>query len=151
MVSAGEDSPPSPGENVPPPLSQSAAVRRDPAALAPPAVFGDPNGPVLTIEYCSPCNYLPRALWHAQELLTCLATTVSALRLVPADKGRYTVTLGARELFSKQKEGRFPEASELLKLALATLDASVAAFSSPGEDAIREQDGPVPVPARSVS
>ncbi len=86
-----------------------------------PAVFGAPDGPVLTIEYCAPCNYLPRTLWHAQELLASLATSVSALRLVPADNGRYTVTLGTTELFSKEKEGRFPEVAELLAAAFAAL------------------------------
>ena len=80
--------------------------------------------PVLRIEYCVPCSYLPRAVWQAQELLAVLAPSVSALELVPAAGGRYRVSLGETELFSKEDEGRFPEPEELLKKAFAVIDAT---------------------------
>jgi len=78
--------------------------------------------PVLRIEYCVPCSYLARATWQAQELLAALAPSLAALELVPSSGGRFRVSLGDAELFSKEIEGRFPETDELLKKAFALLD-----------------------------
>ena len=75
----------------------------------------------LTIEYCAPCNYLPRTLWHVHEIVSVLGSEISSVELIPADKGRYHVTLGDDVLFSKEGEGRFPEPSELIDAAMAAL------------------------------
>jgi selT/selW/selH-like putative selenoprotein len=75
----------------------------------------------LTIEYCAPCNYLPRTLWHVHEIVSVLGGEISRVELIPADKGRYHVTLGDDVLFSKEGEGRFPEPSELIDAAMAAI------------------------------
>jgi selT/selW/selH-like putative selenoprotein len=82
--------------------------------------------PKLTIEYCAPCNYLPRTMWQVQELMSGLTGSIRSVELIPADNGRYRVTLGDQELFSKETEGRFPEPSELLEAAFAALEGSKA-------------------------
>src|SRR5262249_15997757 len=78
----------------------------------------------LTIEYCAPCNYLPRTLWHVHEIVSVLGSERSRVELIPADKGRYHVTLGDDVLFSKEGEGRFPEPSELIDAAMAAIRQS---------------------------
>ena len=80
--------------------------------------------PKLKIEYCAPCNYLPRTVWQVQELMTSLTDSVESVELIPADGGRYRVTLGDEVLFSKEEEGRFPDPSELLEAAFASLKKS---------------------------
>jgi selenoprotein W-related protein len=80
--------------------------------------------PKLTIEYCAPCNYLPRTVWQVQELMASLTDSVESVELIPADGGRYRVTLGDEVLFSKEEEGRFPDPSELLEAAFASLKKS---------------------------
>jgi selenoprotein W-related protein len=77
--------------------------------------------PKLTIEYCAPCNYLPRTVWQVQELMNELTGSVESVELIPADGGRYRVTLGDQVLFSKEDEGRFPDPKELLEAAYAAL------------------------------
>ncbi len=83
------------------------------------------TGPKLTIEYCAPCNYLPRTVWQTQELLNALTGSIESVELIPADHGRYRVTLGDQVLFSKEDEGRFPEPNELLEKAFAALGEPV--------------------------
>ncbi|GGM66151.1 hypothetical protein GCM10010106_10260 [Thermopolyspora flexuosa] len=78
--------------------------------------------PMITITYCVPCDYLPRALWQAGELLRPLAESVSGLTLVPGTGGVYDVALGDTTLFSKAEEGRFPEVGELLEAAFKLLN-----------------------------
>ena len=82
--------------------------------------------PKLTIEYCAPCNYLPRTMWQVQELMASLTGEIQSVELIPADGGRYRVTLGDQVLFSKEDEGRFPEPKELLEAAFAALERSKA-------------------------
>jgi selenoprotein W-related protein len=75
--------------------------------------------PVLRIEYCVPCGYLPRATWQAQELLQTFAESLDHLELVPGTKGCYEVTLDDSVVFSKNSEQRFPETSELKESVLS--------------------------------
>jgi selenoprotein W-related protein len=80
--------------------------------------------PKLTIEYCAPCNYLPRTVWQVQELVNALTGEIQSVELIPAGNGRYRVSLGSEVLFSKEVEGRFPEPEELIEAAFAALGHS---------------------------
>jgi len=53
-----------------------------------------------------------------------LTGSIESIELIPADGGRYRVTLGDQVLFSKEDEGRFPEPKELLEAAFASLGES---------------------------
>lgn len=52
----------------------------------------------------------------ALELLTHYRKDVSELALVPSDGGRFEVSVNGKLVFSKLKEGRFPEPKELREL-----------------------------------
>jgi selenoprotein W-related protein len=72
--------------------------------------------PRLEIEYCTQCRWLLRAAWLAQELLTTFAAELGEVALVPGSGGVLEIRLDGELLFSRAREGRFPEAKELKQL-----------------------------------
>lgn len=52
----------------------------------------------------------------ALELLSAYRKDVSNLKLVPSGGGCFEVSVNGKVLFSKLKEGRFPEPKELKRL-----------------------------------
>ena len=52
----------------------------------------------------------------ALELLTLYSTDIVGLGLVPSEGGRFEVTVNDTLIFSKLKEGRFPDPKELRTL-----------------------------------
>lgn len=73
--------------------------------------------PAIIIEYCPKCNWMMRAAYMAQELLTTFADDVYGITLVPSEvSGRYTISIDNVVLFDRKTEGRFPEIKELKQL-----------------------------------
>ena len=73
--------------------------------------------PTITLEYCPKCNWLLRAAWMAQELLTTFADELHGVLLQPSEvSGRFTVRVGEHELFDRKAAGRFPDIKELKQL-----------------------------------
>jgi len=70
-------------------------------------------GPRVEIEYCTQCRWLLRAAWLAQELLTTFEEELGAVALVPGRGGVLEVRLDGEVIFSRAREGRFPESKEL--------------------------------------
>lgn len=69
--------------------------------------------PRLEIEYCARCHFLLRAAWLAQELLTTFAEELKEVTLQPGTGGIFEIRLDGKLIWSRQHEGRFPEAKEL--------------------------------------
>ena len=70
--------------------------------------------PKIEIEYCTRCRWLMRAGWMAQELLATFEQDVGAVTLVPnAEGGVFEVRVGAKKVWSRKQESRFPEIREL--------------------------------------
>ncbi len=69
----------------------------------------------VTIRYCAPCRYLPKAIQDADAILKEFGETLSALRLVPGDHGVYDVAVDDTVVFSLEKANRFPESTELIQ------------------------------------
>jgi len=67
----------------------------------------------IDIEYCVPCNYLPRATWVAQEILTTFPVNVASVKLVASRGGRFEVSVDGELVFSTVQMGRFPEIQEI--------------------------------------
>jgi selenoprotein W-related protein len=73
--------------------------------------------PAIIIEYCPKCNWMMRAAYMAQELLTTFTDDVYGITLVPSEvSGRYTISIDNVVLFDRKTEGRFPEIKELKQL-----------------------------------
>jgi selenoprotein W-related protein len=69
--------------------------------------------PRIELEYCTQCRWLLRAAWLAQELLTTFEAELGGVTLIPGTGGIFEARVGDRLLWSRQAEGRFPEAKEL--------------------------------------
>lgn len=72
-----------------------------------------PKGAVVEIEYCTQCRWLLRAAYLAQELLTTFEKELGGVTLVPGTGGVFEVRAGKEVLWSRKREGRFPETPEL--------------------------------------
>mmetsp|Transcript_10989 Transcript_10989/g.33706 ORF Transcript_10989/g.33706 Transcript_10989/m.33706 type:complete len:150 (-) Transcript_10989:1211-1660(-) len=71
----------------------------------------------VRIEYCTGCRWLLRAGWTAQELLTTFEKELEEVAIAPAaTSGTFDVTVDGELLFSRKREGRFPEMKELKQL-----------------------------------
>lgn len=69
--------------------------------------------PRVSILYCSQCHWLLRAAWLAQELLSTFTEELGEVALQPGRGGVFEIRLGEELIWSRQREGRFPEAKEI--------------------------------------
>lgn len=74
------------------------------------------NGPVVRIRYCTKCRWMMRAGWTAQELLTTFADELEEVAFGPGRQGQFDVWCNDELIFSRKREGRFPEMKELKQL-----------------------------------
>lgn len=70
----------------------------------------------IEIHYCRQCRWLLRASWMAQELLTTFDQEIFELVLKPGTGGVFEVKANEKLIWSRKKEGRFPEITELKQL-----------------------------------
>lgn len=75
------------------------------------------NKPKITIEYCPKCNWLMRAAYMAQELLTTFADELGGVTLKPSEvSGRYTISAGEVIIFDRKISGGFKDIKEIKQL-----------------------------------
>jgi selenoprotein W-related protein len=67
----------------------------------------------VTITYCTQCNWMLRATWMAQELLSTFADDVDEVALIPGAGGVFCVTANNRVVWDRADEGGFPEITTL--------------------------------------
>jgi len=73
--------------------------------------------PTITIEYCPKCNWLLRAAYMAQELLTTFTDELAGVLLKPSEvSGRYTICIGEQKVFDRKETGGFLEIKEVKQL-----------------------------------
>jgi len=73
--------------------------------------------PTITIEYCPKCNWLLRAAYMAQEILTTFTEDVQGVMLRPSVvAGRYTIFIDEMAVFDRKEAGGFIEIKELKQL-----------------------------------
>ncbi|MBX8638010.1 MAG: SelT/SelW/SelH family protein [Thermoplasmata archaeon] len=71
----------------------------------------------MTIKYCQPCGFMPRALDLAKDVLQAYGMAYNknlSLKLQPGDKGIFEVLVDDSVVFSKEKQGRYPDAKEII-------------------------------------
>lgn len=74
-----------------------------------------PNTPRITIRYCTRCNWLLRAAWLAQELLSSFGDTLGEVVLIPDGTGGvFEVYVGDVVIWERVRDGGFPD-SKILK------------------------------------
>jgi len=67
----------------------------------------------VEIHYCTQCQWLLRAAWMAQELLSTFQDEIAELVLKPGTGGIFEVHAGGVLVWSRKAEGRFPDIAEL--------------------------------------
>lgn len=70
---------------------------------------------VLSIEYCTSWNYLPKAVGLTENLLSEHTNYIENLNLIPSSGGVFEVKLNNDLIFSKKELGRFPKEDEVEK------------------------------------
>ena len=69
--------------------------------------------PRIVITYCTQCQWLLRAGWMAQELLSSFGADLGAVTLVPGTGGVFTITCDEELVWERKRDGGFPDAAEL--------------------------------------
>ena len=73
--------------------------------------------PTVTIEYCPKCNWLLRAAYMAQELLTTFADELYGVTLQPSEMGgHYSIRIEGETIFDRKEWGGFPEIKEIKQM-----------------------------------
>ncbi|MEI4484853.1 SelT/SelW/SelH family protein [Frigidibacter sp. MR17.14] len=73
----------------------------------------DPARPLVTIAYCTQCNWLLRAGWMAQELLSTFGEDLGGVTLIPSHGGRFEIHVGEALVWERKRDGGFPDVKAL--------------------------------------
>jgi selenoprotein W-related protein len=87
---------------------------------------GTAPAPTVTITFCTQCNWLLRAGWMAQELLSSFGTDLGAVTLVPGSGAVFRIALDGQVIWDRSVNKGFPDA--------ATLKSLVRDGAFPGRD-----------------
>ncbi|AOY02351.1 SelT/SelW/SelH family protein [Jeongeupia sp. USM3] len=69
--------------------------------------------PRITILYCTQCQWLLRAAWLAQELLTTFVDELGEVALQPGSGGVFEIRVDDALVWERKQDGGFPEAKVL--------------------------------------
>lgn len=78
--------------------------------------MSEPRKPRIVIAYCTQCNWLLRAAWMAQELLSTFGQDIGEVVLSPQTGGRFEITLDGDLVWERKRDGGFPEAKVLKQI-----------------------------------
>jgi selenoprotein W-related protein len=67
----------------------------------------------VVITYCTQCQWLLRAAWLAQELLSTFSDDLSRVSLEPGTGGVFRITCDGAQIWDRKADGGFPEAKVL--------------------------------------
>ena len=82
----------------------------------------DPSKPRIVITYCTQCQWLLRAGWMAQELLSTFTSDLGEVALVPASGGVFQIDYNDVVIWERQKDGGFPDVKTLKQRVRDHLD-----------------------------
>lgn len=78
--------------------------------------------PRIVINYCYQCNWLLRAGWMAQELLSTFGPDLGEVVLVPGTGGIFTIECDGELIWERKRDGGFPDAAGLKRLVRDRID-----------------------------
>ena len=74
------------------------------------------GGPRIAITYCTQCQWLLRAAWMAQELLSTFGTDIAELALIPGTGGVFQISYDGALIWERKRDGGFPDIKTLKQL-----------------------------------
>ena len=84
--------------------------------------MSEPAKPVLTITYCTQCNWLLRSAWMASEVLSTFSLEMGAVTLVPGTGGIFEIHLNGELVWERKRDGGFPDVKQLKQLVRDRID-----------------------------
>ena len=78
--------------------------------------------PHLSITYCTQCNWLLRAAWMAQELLSTFSLEMGEVALRPGTGGIFEIHLDGDLIWERKRDGGFPDVRTLKQLVRDRVD-----------------------------
>ena len=78
--------------------------------------------PKLAITYCTQCNWLLRAAWMAQEVLSTFSLEMGEVTLVPGTGGIFEIHLDGVLIWERKRDGGFPDAKQIKQLVRDRID-----------------------------
>ncbi|NGN98788.1 SelT/SelW/SelH family protein [Grimontia sp. S25] len=67
----------------------------------------------IEIYYCRQCNWMLRATWMSQELLSTFSEEVESVTLYPDTGGRFEIHCNGELIWERKRDGGFPDAKVL--------------------------------------
>lgn len=64
--------------------------------------------PEIVITYCTQCQWLLRAAWLAQELLSTFADELGRVSLEPGTGGVFRILCDGQQIWERKADGGFP-------------------------------------------
>ena len=80
------------------------------------------KNPQITITYCTQCQWLLRAGWMAQELLSTFSTDLGSVILIPGTGGVFRIHYEGTLIWDRTVDGGFPDAKILKQRVRDRLD-----------------------------
>lgn len=71
------------------------------------------NKPRISILYCTQCNWLLRAAWMAQELLSTFGDSLGEVALIPGTDGNFEIHVDGTLIWERKRDGGFPGPKDL--------------------------------------
>lgn len=84
--------------------------------------MSESNRPRISITYCTQCQWLLRAAWMAQELLSTFGSDLEAVALVPGTGGVFRIHYNDQLLWDRTVDAGFPDAKALKQRVRDRLD-----------------------------
>ncbi len=72
--------------------------------------------PMVSIAYCTQCNWLLRSGWMAQELLSTFGEDLGGVTLIPGSGGIFEIRLDGALIWERKRDGGFPDVKQLKQL-----------------------------------
>ena len=78
--------------------------------------------PHLRITYCTQCNWLLRAGWMAQEVLSTFSLEMGEVTLIPGTGGIFEIRLDGELIWERKRDGGFPDVKQLKQMVRDRID-----------------------------
>lgn len=72
--------------------------------------------PRIEIHYCRQCQWLLRAAWYAQELLSTFSEEIGEVALLPGTGGVFQVLIDGDQIWDRKSMDGFPDVKQLKQL-----------------------------------